>query len=128
MLSKSCTTVSLTNGKNQYILYKVELLIGFIASILLNFILKSFCSETIEDKTARNIFLDAVAIAGTNPNIKFLIDLIQKKEIVGERAAEILMTLPMYIRTPTKELLNEYFVSPDSDSKNTSYMSSFEFS
>jgi hypothetical protein len=65
--------------------------------------------ETLEDKTSRNIFLDCVAIAGTNPNIKLLIDLIHKKEIVGERASQILMTLPMYIRTPTKELLREYF-------------------
>jgi hypothetical protein len=65
--------------------------------------------ETLEDKTSRNIFLDCVAIAGTNPNIKLLIDLIHKKEIVGERASQILMTLPMYIRTPTKELLKEYF-------------------
>jgi len=67
--------------------------------------------ETVEDKTSRNIFLDCVAIAGTNPNVKLLLDLIEKKEIVGERACQILMTLPMYIRTPTKELLKAYFVS-----------------
>lgn len=65
--------------------------------------------ETLEDQTYRSMYLDCVAIAGTNPNIKFLIDLIQKKEIVGERASQVLMSLPMYIRTPTKELLNEYF-------------------
>jgi hypothetical protein len=65
--------------------------------------------QTVEEKTTRQLFLDAVAIAGTNPNIKFLFDLIQKNEITDYHVSSVLMTLPMYIRTPTKELLNEYF-------------------
>jgi hypothetical protein len=65
--------------------------------------------QSDEDKTTRQVFLDAVAIAGTNPNVKFLLDMIQKREITGYHVSSILMTLPMYIRTPTQQLLNEYF-------------------
>jgi len=65
--------------------------------------------QTEEDKTRRNIIIDAISIAGTNPNIKVLIDMIKNRVIVGERAARVIMTLPMYIRTPTVELLREIF-------------------
>ena len=70
-----------------------------------------FSSQTEEDQTSRNVFLDAVAIAGTNPCIKFLIDLIEKKQLTGEHAAQIIMTFPMYVRTPTQALLKEIYVS-----------------
>jgi len=71
--------------------------------------------ETPEEKTVRNILLDAISIAGTNPNVKFLLDLITKKLIVGEKLSQILMTLPLYIRHPTPELLKEYFTLVRSD-------------
>jgi hypothetical protein len=64
---------------------------------------------TEEDRWFHHVFLNCVCIAGTNPNIKFIFDLITKNVIVGEHACQMLMTLPMYIRTPTKELLHEYF-------------------
>jgi len=41
--------------------------------------------------------------------MKLLFNLIQKREIFGDEVSRILMTLPMYIRTPTMELLKEYF-------------------
>jgi hypothetical protein len=62
-----------------------------------------------DEQTARQIFLDAIAIAGTNPNHLVLFELIRKNNLVGERAAQILMSLPMYVRTPTVEYLKEYF-------------------
>jgi len=65
--------------------------------------------NTVEDRWFHHIFLNLVCVSGTNPNIKFVFDLIQKRVITGEIAAQIMMTLPMYIRTPTKELLKEYF-------------------
>jgi hypothetical protein len=70
--------------------------------------------QTEEDQTARNIFLDAMAIAGTNPNIKFLTDLIEKKQLTGEHAAQIIMTFPLYVRTPTPALIKEIFELTDS--------------
>lgn len=70
--------------------------------------------QTEEDQTSRNVLLDAIAIAGTNPNIKFLADLIKKKQLTGEHAAQIIMTFPMYVRTPTQELLKEIFDLTDS--------------
>lgn len=65
--------------------------------------------STDEDKVRRNTIIDCISIAGTNPNIKFLIDMIQKRVITGDRAARVIMTFPMYIRTPTVELLKELF-------------------
>jgi len=64
---------------------------------------------TDEEKTCHHVFLNTIAMAGTNPCVKFLIDLIHNRTIIGEPASQILMTLPMYIRTPTRELLKEYF-------------------
>jgi len=64
---------------------------------------------TEEDRYFRQVFLNMVCVAGTNPNIKFILDLIRKEVITGEIASQMMMTLPMYIRTPTKELLKEYF-------------------
>lgn len=66
-------------------------------------------SQTEEDQIARNIFLDCVAIAGTNPNIKFLIDLVAKKQETGESAAQIVQSFSHYIRTPTQELIKYYY-------------------
>jgi hypothetical protein len=62
-----------------------------------------------EQEVARNIFLDVLAISGTNPTVVFLLDLIKAGHLVGEEAATHLATLPMYIRTPTKQLLTKYF-------------------
>ncbi len=53
-------------------------------------------------------------MAGTNPNIKLLIDLMSKNKIYGEEAAQLIMTFPMYIATPTNELLKYFFVSSQS--------------
>jgi len=64
---------------------------------------------TEEDRWFHHIFLNLVCVSGTNPNIKFLFDLIEKRVITGEIASQMMMTLPMYIRTPTVELLKEYF-------------------
>lgn len=78
--------------------------------------------QTEEDKTRRNIIIDAISIAGTNPNIKLLIDLIQKRVIVGERAARVIMTFPMYIRTPTVELLKEILIFVKTAPVETEYV------
>jgi hypothetical protein len=71
--------------------------------------------QTEEQQVARNIFLDALAMAGNNPNIKLLFDLIQKKEIRGEQAAQILMAMPLNIRTPTQQLAQAFYQLVDSD-------------
>lgn len=77
---------------------------------------------TDEDKVRRNIIIDCISIAGTNPNIKYLIDMIEKRVIVGERAARVIMTFPMYIRTPTRELLKELFDFVKSAPHDTEYV------
>jgi hypothetical protein len=65
---------------------------------------------------ARKIFLDALSICGTNPAVVFLLEHIKAGHINGEEAAQILATLPMYIRTPTRELLEQYAELFDNES------------
>jgi hypothetical protein len=62
-----------------------------------------------QQEVGRSIFLDALSIAGTNPCVVYLLKQIKAGHLNGEEAAQILATLPMYIRTPTKELLEKYF-------------------
>jgi hypothetical protein len=62
-----------------------------------------------EQEVARSIFIDALAIAGTNPAVVYLLKQIKSGQLNGEEAAQVLATLPMYIRTPTRELLEKYF-------------------
>lgn len=62
-----------------------------------------------QQEIGRSIFLDALAIAGTNPAVNFLFKLIKNGQLEGEEAAQTLSTIPMNIRTPTKELLEVYF-------------------
>jgi len=57
----------------------------------------------------QQIFREAVSIAGTNPAIKFLVELIKSGQLHGEWAAQVISTLPLYVRTPTPELLNLLF-------------------
>jgi hypothetical protein len=71
--------------------------------------------QTEEQQTARNVFLDALVMSGTNPSVKLIFDLIKKKEIQGEEAAQLLMALPLNIRTPTQQLAKEFFDLVDSD-------------
>jgi len=71
-------------------------------------------SQTEEDQTYRQVFLDALKIAGTNPCINFLCDLILKKELTGEAAAQIIASFPMYIRTPTEQLIKRMHELADS--------------
>jgi len=71
--------------------------------------------QTEEQQVARNVFLDALVMSGNNPSIKLIFDLIKKKEIQGEEASQLLMALPLNIRTPTQQLAKEFFDLVDSD-------------
>jgi hypothetical protein len=71
-------------------------------------------TQTEEDQTCRNVFLDAVSIAGTNPAIYTLIELIKNNDITGEQANQLVMTFPMYIRTPTQALFRHFFTLVES--------------
>merc|ERR1712121_214044 len=61
----------------------------------------------VERETMKQVLLDAVVLAGTNPCVKFIKDCIVKKIVQGERAAMLIMTLPMTIRSPTSPVLRE---------------------
>ena len=60
----------------------------------------------------RNVLLDAIVLAGTNPCVTFIKQAIEKKLVQGERAAMLIMALPMTIKTPTSPILRELLVSP----------------
>lgn len=61
-----------------------------------------------QEKTIKlNFLMDCIAIAGTNPAILVINRLIESEEVTGEKAAQLAMTYPAYIRHPTPELLNQ---------------------
>lgn len=59
------------------------------------------------EKTKKDVLLDAIAMCGTNPCVIFLKELIEKREVRGEQASSLLMVLPITVKTPTRELLQE---------------------
>jgi hypothetical protein len=61
--------------------------------------------------TRRNFALDAIAMAGTNPAITTLFKEIEQQKVHGEKAAQIAMTFALYIRHPTPEMIERFFVS-----------------
>ncbi|CAG0893655.1 unnamed protein product [Darwinula stevensoni] len=58
-------------------------------------------------KTIKTLFLDAVAMSGTSPAVKLIKELILRKEVTGETAAELLMVLPASIKVPTVSVMRE---------------------
>lgn len=65
--------------------------------------------QSEEDQTRRNIFLDCTVMAGTNPALHLIIDLIHKNELRGEKAAELISAFPSSMRTPTPQILKVFF-------------------
>jgi len=67
---------------------------------------------TIADRNIgvmKKLFREAVAMSGTNPCIMMVKKWIVSKEVVGAEAATLIMFIPMHIKTPTIEILQELF-------------------
>ena len=65
--------------------------------------------------------LDAVVAAGSNPAVMFLKDAIINHRLTVTEMQQAIAGLPLYVRTPTLELLNELFVRNPSCSLITFY-------
>jgi hypothetical protein len=65
--------------------------------------------DVLERKTIKNFMLDAMVMAGTNPAITAVMKLIENKQVVGEKATQLVMTFALYIRHPTPELRERFF-------------------
>ena len=57
----------------------------------------------------KKLYREAVAMGGTNPCIMMVKKWIETKEVVGAEAATLIMVIPMHIKTPTVEILQELF-------------------
>nr|AGT28481.1 vitellogenin 2 [Pseudodiaptomus annandalei] len=67
-------------------------------------------SQSQEKKDmAKQIFWEASILSGTNPSIMFIIEKAQKDEVSDLQKAEAIISLPHYMRTPTKEIIKELF-------------------
>ncbi|XP_052132925.1 vitellogenin-like, partial [Frankliniella occidentalis] len=67
-------------------------------------------SQSATEKVAAwKAFRDAVAQAGTGPALQLIKEWIQNHKIQGEEAAEIVATLPMAARVPTKQYMDAFF-------------------
>lgn len=54
--------------------------------------------------------LDAVMAAGSNPTVTFLKESVLNRRLSKTESLQAIAGLPLYVRTPTAELLNELFV------------------
>ena len=57
----------------------------------------------------KKLYREAVAMGGTNPCIMMVKKWIESKEVEGAEAATLVMFIPMHIKTPTVEILQELF-------------------
>ncbi|KAI9559672.1 hypothetical protein GHT06_013677 [Daphnia sinensis] len=57
----------------------------------------------------RSILLDAMIAAGSNPTVTFLKESILNRRLSKSESLQAISSLPLYVRTPTAELLNELF-------------------
>lgn len=80
----------------------------------------------LSSKTKQTILLDSLVMSGTHPAIMFVKDLIQKGELKGESAAQIVSMIPMSVKTVTPELISELIklvksqtVKPSSQPRHT---------
>merc|ERR1712002_417568 len=71
--------------------------------------LKSIYAELKEKHIERRLFLETVVMAGTSPCIMFAKELIISNELTAMEIAEMMITLPHYIKTPTNKLIEELF-------------------
>merc|ERR1719228_2732725 len=71
--------------------------------------LKDIYAEVKPRKTERRLFLETLIMAGTNPCIMFAKEMIMSRELSLLEAAEVIITLPHYIKTPTSKIVEEIF-------------------
>lgn len=62
-------------------------------------------------QAAWKAFRDATAEAGTGPAAAQVMSWVQDKNVQGEEAAQLISSLPKTIRTPTAELMKQFYVS-----------------
>lgn len=57
----------------------------------------------------KEIFLDVLTMAGTNPSFMYAKHLIQSKKMTEEEASEVLINMPLHLREPTEILFDEFY-------------------
>ena len=62
----------------------------------------------------RTLFMDVLVQAGGNPSVMMVKELIETEQITGHTANFAMSALGYYVKTPTRELLQELVVCIDS--------------
>lgn len=65
--------------------------------------------DSVDKETMRQLVLEISVTCGTSPAFMFIKEMIQSNEFSPIRIGVALSTLPHYIRTPTVELLDQFF-------------------
>lgn len=60
----------------------------------------------------RTLFIDCLVQAGSNPAVLLVKELIETKELTGQKANFAMSSLGFYVKTPTRALLYELTVRP----------------
>merc|ERR1712180_136318 len=71
--------------------------------------IKFIFSEVKDRKVERSVFMEALLMAGTNPTIMFAKEMIISKELTDMETAQVMITLPHYVKMPTPKLIEELF-------------------
>lgn len=58
----------------------------------------------------RTLFVDCVVVAGHNPAVMLIKELVESKQLTGYKADFALSALGYYVKTPTSKLLHELVV------------------
>lgn len=58
----------------------------------------------------RTLFIDCAVVAGSNPTVMLIKELIESKQLSGYKATFAMAALGFYVKTPTRELLRELVV------------------
>ena len=58
-------------------------------------------------ENAEHVFIDLLSIAGTNPCVKYICEMVKNQVIIGEPAAWIVANMIKSVKTPTEELIQE---------------------
>lgn len=58
----------------------------------------------------RTLFVDCAVVAGSNPTVMLIKELIESEQLTGHKANFALSALGYYVKTPTHELLHELIV------------------
>lgn len=59
----------------------------------------------------RNVYRDVVAMSGTHPALQLIKGWVERQQVDGQEAADIITVFPSHVFSPTMYLVQDFFVS-----------------